>query len=511
MLNLASLLEDSARNYPERIAMVQGDRQLTYSQVDHAARRVASLLASRGIAKGDRVVVACPNIPEFPIIYYGILKAGAVVVPINVLLKADEIEYHLRDAGAKAFFCFAGTPELPLGAEGQAAVERVETCEHFFVIGETDGVGGEPYATATAEASPDFESVLTAETDTSVILYTSGTTGKSKGAELSHSNLTLNALGCNRMFSIVGERQETMLVTLPLFHTFGATVLMNGGFASGAKLVLVPRFSGDVALELMVEHDVTVFAGVPTMYWGLLNALNDQVDVARIKRNLRVAMSGGAALPLQILKEFEERFGVGILEGYGLSETSPVATFNHLGRPTKVGSIGQPLWGVELKLIDDDWNTVSGPDAVGEVAIRGYLIMKGYFNRPEATAEAIRDGWFRTGDLGKIDEDGYAYIVDRAKDMVIRGGFNVYPREVEEVLMRHPAVSLAAVIGIPNDEYGEEIKACVVKVAGDHTTEQELIDYCKDNLAAYKYPRIVEFLPSLPMTSTGKILKRELR
>ena len=398
-----------------------------------------------------------------------------------------------------------------MGEEGLAAFERVPGCEYFFRIGDAEGVGGESLAEALAGTNPAFESVLTAETDTSVILYTSGTTGKSKGAELSHSNLVLNALGCNRMFNIKDAVQETMLVTLPLFHTFGATVLMNGGFASGATLVLVPRFAGDVALELMVKHDVTMFAGVPTMYWGLLNALTDATDVDRIKRNLRVAMSGGAALPLQILEEFKTRFGVGILEGYGLSETSPVATFNHLGRPTKAGSIGQPLWGVEVRIIDEDWNTLTGPDAVGEVAIRGYLIMKGYFNRPEATAEVIRDGWFRTGDLGRRDDDGYFYIVDRAKDMVIRGGFNVYPREVEEVLMRHPAVSLAAVIGVPSDEYGEEIKACIVKVPDNPTTEDELIAYCKEHLAAYKYPRMVEFLPSLPMTSTGKILKRELR
>ena len=511
MLSLATLLEDSARTYPDRIAVIQGDRRLTYAETDALARRVASVLHARGVQRGDRVVLACPNIPEFPVIYYGILKAGAVVVPINVLLKSDEIEYHLTDAGAKAFFCFAGTPELALGKEGREAFDRVPGCESFILIGAADGVEGESYADVIAGGDPGFESVLTAETDTSVILYTSGTTGKPKGAELSHSNLVLNALGCNRMFHTRDESPETMLVTLPLFHTFGATVLMNGGFASAAALVLVPRYSGDLALQLMVEHDVTVFAGVPTMYWGLLNALTESTDVARIKRNLRVAMSGGAALPLQILREFQERFGVGILEGYGLSETSPVATFNHLGRPTKAGSIGQPLWGVEVKLIDDEWNTLTDPDAVGEVAIRGYLIMKGYFNRPEATEAAIKDGWFRTGDLGRMDSDGYFYIVDRAKDMVIRGGFNVYPREVEEVLMKHPAVSLAAVIGVPSDEHGEEIKACIVKVAGDPTTEQELIDYCRENLAAYKYPRMVEFLPSLPMTSTGKILKRELR
>ena len=510
MLSLASLLEDSARNYPDRIALIQGDRQLTYQEVDALARRVASVLAEWGIGAGDRVALACPNLAEFPIIYYGILKSGAVVVPMNVLLKAEEIEYYLRDADARAFFCFAGTPELHLGEEGRAAFESVSTCEHFVLIGAADGVEGDSYAELVAAADPAFDSARTAETDTSVILYTSGTTGQPKGAELSHSNLVLNAIGCNRLFRTTPDRPETMLVTLPLFHTFGATVLMNGGFATAATLVLVPRFTGEIALGLMVEHDVTIFAGVPTMYWALLNALGDGVDVARIQRNLRIAMSGGASLPLQILDDFKSRFGVDILEGYGLSETSPVATFNHLGRPTKPGSIGQALWGVEVRLVDQDWNTITDTDAIGEIAIRGYNIMKGYLNRPEATAAVMHDGWFRTGDLAKQDSEGYFFIVDRAKDMVIRGGFNVYPREVEEVLMRHPAVSLAAVIGVPSQEHGEEIKACIVKVAGDETSEQELIDYCKEHLAAYKYPRIVEFMGSLPMTSTGKLLKRQL-
>ena len=510
MLSLATLLEDSARTYPDRTAIIQGDRRLSYAEVDASARRVAALLAARGIGNGDRVALAIPNIAEFPIVYYGILMAGAVVVPMNVLMKAEEIEYYLRDAGARAFFCFAGTPELPLGAEGRAAFEHAPECEHFILIGQAEGVEGESYGELMAASSPDWDTAVTAETDTSVVLYTSGTTGQPKGAELSHSNLVLNAIGCNRLFQTKAEQPETMLVTLPLFHTFGATVLMNGGFASASTLVLVPRFTGQVALQLMQEHEVTIFAGVPTMYWALLNALDDTVDVARIQRNLRIAMSGGAALPLQILDDFTTRFGIGILEGYGLSETSPVATFNHLGRTTKPGSIGQALWGVEVRLVDFDWNTITDTETIGEIAIRGYNIMKGYLNRPDATAEVMHDGWFRTGDLARQDDEGYFFIVDRAKDMVIRGGFNVYPREVEEVLMRHPAVSLAAVIGIPSEEHGEEIKACIVKNADDPTTEQELIDYCKEHLAAFKYPRVVEFMGSLPMTSTGKLLKRQL-
>lgn len=510
MFSLATLLEDSAHNHPNRVAVIQGDRRLTYREIDEAARRVAGLLLSWGIRPGDRIAVACPNIAEFPILYYGILKAGAVVVPMNVLLKADEITYYLNDSGARAFFCFAGTPELDLGLQGMAGHASASSCEHFVVVGSAPQVVGESFDELMYYATPIDDSVATAENQTSVILYTSGTTGQPKGAELTHSNLVMNALGCNRLFKSSEDRPDTMLVCLPLFHTFGATVLMNAGFASGSTLVLVPKFTGELALALMQEHDVTAFAGVPTMYWALLNSLTDAVNVARIKSNLRLALSGGASLPVQILEDFSRKFGIGILEGYGLSETSPVSTFNHLGRESKPGSIGQALWGIQLRLVDEEWNTLTGEDVIGEIAIRGYNVMKGYLNRPDATAAVMRDGWFRTGDLARVDSEGYYFIVDRAKDMIIRGGFNVYPREVEEMLMRHPAVSLVAVIGVPNDEYGEEIKACVVRNPGVDITERQLIDYCKQAMAAYKYPRIVEFLDVLPMTSTGKILKREL-
>jgi long-chain acyl-CoA synthetase len=341
-----------------------------------------------------------------------------------------------------------------------------------------------------------------------VILYTSGTTGQPKGAELSHANLLLNALTCNRQFGVI--EHEVHLITLPLFHSFGSTVQMNAGIAVGATLVLLPRFDAAKALGLLQQENVTFFAGVPTMYWGLLGALTDDVDVAHIAANLRVAVSGGASLPVEIIRQFKDRFHVQILEGYGLSETSPLATFAEAGRAPRPGSIGVPIWGVECTLVDDDWNLVEGTDTVGEVAIRGHNIMKGYYNRPEATAEVMRDGWFRTGDLARRDEDGYYYIVDRAKDMIIRGGFNVYPREVEEVLMMHSSVSLAAVVGVPHDSHGEEVKAYVVLNSGAETTEQELLAWGKEQMAAYKYPRMVEFVTALPMTSTGKILKREL-
>jgi long-chain acyl-CoA synthetase len=514
MLNLSILLEDSARNHPDRTAVVLGPQRLTYAQLDAAANQVANLLVARGIRPGDKVALSCPNLPYFPVVYYGILKAGAVVVPLNVLLKGREVAYHLNDSDAKAYFCFQGTAELPIGAEGHAGFTQVDGTEHFFVITADPAAaspieGAETLGGALRGMSPVFEPVLLPETDPAVILYTSGTTGQAKGAELSHSNLLLNALTCNRLFNS-RPGVDTHLAVLPLFHSFGSTVNMNAGFATASTLVLLPRFEAAAAVKLLENEAITFFAGVPTMYWGLLNALSDGVDVERIARNLRVAVAGGSSLPVEIIKAVKQRFGVQILEGYGLSETSPVATFSDPDRDPRPGSIGVPIWGVELKLIDGSWNTIEGADEIGEIAIRGHNIMRGYYNRPEATAEVMNNGWFRSGDLGKRDKDGFYYIVDRAKDMIIRGGYNVYPREVEEVLMTHEAVSLAAVIGVPHPSLGEEVKAYIIRKQGATVTEEEMVAWSREQMAGFKYPRMVTFVDSLPMTATGKLLKRAL-
>jgi long-chain acyl-CoA synthetase len=515
VLNLSVFLEDSARRVPDRDALVLGDTRLTYAQVDAMANQVANLLVSRGIEPGDKVALSCPNLPFFPVIYYGILKAGAVVVPLNVLLKGREITYHLGDSEAKAYFCFEGTADLPMGTEGFAGFGNAEGCQDFFLITVDPAApspvdGATTLGTALADQPPVFESVSTEATDTAVILYTSGTTGQPKGAELSHANMVMNALTSNRLFGSVATDHDTHLLTLPLFHSFGQSVNMNAGFSVGATLVLLPRFDAQQAIGSMQRETITFFAGVPTMYWGLLGALTDDVDVDRIAGNLRRAVSGGSAMPVEILRQFQDRFHVQVLEGYGLSETSPVATFSDPDRDARPGSIGVPIWGVEVKLVDEDWKTIDGADQVGEIAIRGHNIMKGYYNRPDATAEVMRDGWFRSGDLARRDEDGFYYIVDRAKDMIIRGGFNVYPREIEEVLMTHEAVSLAAVVGVPHESHGEEIKAFVILDEEAALSPDELVAWCKEQMAAYKYPRIVEITSSLPMTATGKILKREL-
>ena len=510
MTSLAALLDASSRNHPDRTAIVAGDARLTYAQVDAAANQVANLLVDRGVRPGDKVAVSAPNIPAFTVVYYGILKAGATVVPLNILLKAREIAYHLADSDATAYFAYDGTADLPIGVAAREGFELTDSCSTFVPIVADDGAG----LSWLAGQSATFETVERDDDDTAVILYTSGTTGQPKGAELRHRNLRDNALAACEVAGSDATAPDVYLAVLPLFHTFGQTNIQNGAMVMGGTVVMIERFAADVALATILRERVTFFAGVPTMYWGLLQAAGpaEDADGVRLDGLLRIAISGGAALPGEIHKQFKERFGVTILEGYGLSETSPLVSLARYGEEPRVGSIGVPIPGVEMKLINDDWSEVpESPDAVGEIAIKGHNIMKGYYNRPEATAEAIHDGWFRTGDLARKDEDGFYYIVDRSKDMIIRGGFNVYPRELEEVLMEHPAVSLVAVIGVPHESHGEEIKAVVVKNSGhDDVTEETLVAWGKEQFAAYKYPRVVEFRDELPMTSTGKILKREL-
>ncbi|KAJ1684530.1 hypothetical protein LUZ63_020285 [Rhynchospora breviuscula] len=490
--NLAALLDDTADRHPDREAVVLGETHLTYAQVQGAANQVANLLVSRGIEPGDKVALSCPNLPYFTIAYYGILKAGGTVVPLNVLLKAREVAYHLEDSDAKAYFCFQGTEDLPIGAEGHKGFEQVEACTDFFLItadpaGEPTIEGTETMGRAMADQPATFEAVATDEDDTAVILYTSGTTGKPKGAELRHRNMRDNAMSGKDLFGADPENPDTYLCVLPLFHSFGQTVIQNGAFAFGGTVVMLPRFEAKAALSLMLSEKVSFFAGVPTMYWGLLGALadDDSVDVSSLADNLRVAAAGGSALPVEVHKRFQEKFGVTILEGYGLSETSPVASFSKYGADVRAGSIGLPIPGVEMALLEgDSWDEIEWtPEAVGEIAIKGHNVMKGYYDRPEATDEVIQDGWFRSGDLGRRDEDGWYYIVDRSKDMIIRGGYNVYPREIEETLMSHPAVSLAAVIGVPHDSHGEEIKAFVILEKGESVTEDELVAWGKEEMA----------------------------
>jgi long-chain acyl-CoA synthetase len=441
------------------------------------------------------VALLIPNVPEFAVAYYGALYAGCTVVPLNVLLSAPEVRYHLEDSGAKLLVAHPlfDAPAQAGAREAGVALLRAE--------GSGPGTLAE---LAAADPAPALHPTL--PTDTAVILYTSGTTGRPKGAELTHANLLLNsALVVPRLIPVAAG--DVALATLPLFHSFGQTCILNAMLAAGGSVTLLPRFGPKEAFEVMERDRVTLFAGVPTMYFALLHHAPERAyDLS----SLRWCMSGGAAMPVEVMRAFEAKFGVPVLEGFGLSETSPIASFNVPGRPRQPGSIGYPVWGVEMCVLDDEDRPV--PDGErGEICIRGHNVMKGYLGRPDATKEALRSGWFHSGDIGIRDADGSYRIVDRKKDMVIRGGFNVYPREVEEVLFAHPEILEAAVIGVPHESHGEEVKAVVVRRPGSQLRAEDVIAYCRERLAAYKYPRLVEFRDELPKGPTGKILKRELR
>jgi long-chain acyl-CoA synthetase len=432
-----------------------------------------------------------PNVPYFPVVYYGILRAGAVVVPMNVLLKGREVKFYLEDPGAKLVFAWHDFAD----AAEQGAKEAGTECV-LVKPGEFEQLLG--------AAAPAEKVAERAGSDTAVILYTSGTTGTPKGAELTHDNLRRNAELAYGLFDIEGPR--ITLGALPLFHSFGQTCSLNATIYGGGTLSLIPRFDPAKALEIIARDDVTIFQGVPTMYAAMLHDPSaDSADTS----SLKVCASGGAAMPVEVMKAFEEKFGCTILEGYGLSETSPVASFNHPDRERKPGSIGTPIEGVEMKVVDDDGKDVPQGE-VGEIVIKGHNVMKGYWGRDDATKESIKDGWFHTGDMATIDEDGYFFIVDRKKDMIIRGGYNVYPREIEEVLYEHPAVREAAVVGVPDDSLGEEVGAAVALKDGQEASADELRDFVKEQVASYKYPRKIWFVDELPKGPTGKILKREI-
>jgi long-chain acyl-CoA synthetase len=492
VMNLASNVARRAQTDADRAALRLGDDIIPYGRLDEDSARVAGLLHDHGVKPGDRVGIMLPNTPEFALVYYGVLRAGGVVLPMNPLLKAREVSYYLGDSGARLMFGWQA-----FAAETQAGAKQADA--EAIVI----APGG--FGEVLASAQPADEVIDRDGDDTAVILYTSGTTGQPKGAELTHANLVRNAeITQTELLGLTPD--DVIFGGLPLFHAFGQTCTLNTAVASGACLTLLPRFNAEQALRILAEHRVTVFAGVPTMYSALLHVPDrDKYDVSR----LRLCFTGGAAMPAEVLRAFEAAFGCVVLEGYGLSETSPVASFNHPDRERKAGSIGTPIEGVEMRVVDENGNEVPRGET-GEIAIRGHNVMKGYWRRPEATAAAIRDGWFHTGDIGRVDEDGYFSIVDRKKDLIIRGGYNVYPREVEEVMHEHPAVAEVAVIGLPHPDLGEEVGAAVALKPGATASAEELRDHVKRQVAAYKYPRKVWIVDALPKNATGKIVKREI-
>jgi long-chain acyl-CoA synthetase len=481
-MNVSDLMTTSAARHGDRTAIRQEGLALSYTALERASTLAAGLLRSYGVRPGDRVGVMLPNVAQFAVCYYGALRAGAAVIPMNVLLKEREVAFYMADSGARVLFAWHEFADAARAGAPDSEVVVVEPASFDALL-----AGSEPAPMIDRDPG-----------DTAIVLYTSGTTGTPKGAELTHANLTENVDVSVELFGIGPD--AVTLGALPLFHAFGQTCALNATIAAGGSLALLPRFSARTALEIIARDRVTVFAGVPTMYAAMLHHPGES-DTS----SLQVCVSGGAAMPVEVMHAFERRFGCVVLEGYGLSETSPVAAFNRRDRERKPGSIGLPVRGVEMKLVDIK-------EGVGEIAIRGHNVMKGYWNKPEATAAAIdRDGWFLTGDLARVDDDGYFFIVDRKKEMIIRGGFNVYPREIEEVIYEHPDVAEAALVGLPHDELGEEVAAAVVLKPGSQATAEDIKQFVKARVAAYKYPRLVWLEDELPKGPTGKILRREIK
>ncbi|MGW2385110.1 long-chain-fatty-acid--CoA ligase [Streptomyces sp. NPDC001658] len=507
-LSLVSVLADTAIRSPDRTALVSGPERISYGALWLAARRRATVLRERGVGPGDRVALLLPNTPSFPMAYFGVLALGATVVPVNALLKAEEITYILRHSGARLLLC-AGS----LLGEGEPAARRADVplMTVDAEAGDTGRPGPDALDALAADAEPLGTPVSRAPDDIALILYTSGTTGRPKGVLLSHLNLVMN-IDTTALSPFAMEADDVLLGCLPLFHTFGQICGMGTCFRVGATLVLTPRFTPDEALDLMVRERCTVLMGVPTLYLGLLEA------AARDPRRppLTRAYSGGSALPVPVLQDIEATFGCPVYEGYGLTEASPCVAYNQPAWPRRPGTVGRPVRGVEAEIAragSEDRIVLLPPGEVGEIVVRGHNVMTGYLDDPEATAAVLVDGWLRTGDLGVKDAEGCLTIVDRKKDMIVRGGYNVYPREVEEVLARHRSVARVAVVGVPDARYGQEVCAVVVPRPGaapDAALAEEIVDWSRRNMAAYKYPRRVEFAATLPLGPSGKVLKREL-
>ncbi|MFF8880339.1 long-chain-fatty-acid--CoA ligase [Streptomyces flaveolus] len=494
-LSVAAILAENARRRPDKEALVEGDLRLTFAEVWQRARAQAGALVELGVRPGDRVALMAPNTADFPQAYYAIAAAGAVVVPVHLLLSPAEVGHVLTDSGAGLLLVHPAQAETGAAAAREAGVRVV--------------VLGDELGKLAADAEPLPSYVTRDADDPAVVFYTSGTTGVPKGAVLSHFNLVMNAT-VNAFDANDIRPDDIALGALPLFHAFGQTVSLNSTWRAGATLVLLPRFDAARAIELMVREKINTFHGVPTMFVALAAAAAE----AGALPELRVCISGGASLPVAVLERFEEAFGAKIYEGYGLSETSPAAAVNQPVFGAKPGTIGHPLWGVDVEIAraeTEDRVELLPPGELGEVVVRGHNVFSGYLGRPEATAEALVDGWFRTGDLGTKDDEGFLRIVDRKKDVVIRGGYNVYPREVEEVLMRHPGIAQVAVIGLPDELHGEEVCAVVVPAPGATPHGAEITEWSKQHLGKYKYPRRVEFTDALPLGPSMKVLKRELR
>ncbi|MGO8889230.1 MAG: long-chain-fatty-acid--CoA ligase [Streptosporangiaceae bacterium] len=502
--NLATILTETTLAAPDAPVCRIGGTTTTYRELDDLSGRAAAGLREAGLSPGQVVALQLPNIPQFLIAYFGALKAGLVVLPLNPLLMAPELEYHLTDSAAAMLIGFQG-----LHAEAAKACETTGV-PLYLVSADASPLpeGTRPVTELISTApldEPGGDVVALGPDDTAVLVYTSGTTGKPKGAELTHFQLYMNCTVAGGLFG--ARSDDVVLAVLPFFHVFGLSSVINVFVRYGGCLSILPRFQPSAVLDAIEADRCTVIGGVPTM----LHALAQQDITGRDLSALRVAVSGGASLPEDVMRTFEDKYGIEVLEGYGMTETASSCSFNRPG-DRKVLSIGKPLWGVRMRVADSSGRLLPpGREHVGEILIRGHNVMRGYLGRPEATAETLRDGWLHSGDLGYVDEDGFYFIVDRAKDLVIRGGYNVYPREIEEVLYAHPAILEAAVIGKPDERLGEEVVAVVALREGASVSAEEIIAYTRERLAAYKYPREIRFMAELPKGPSGKILKSALR
>lgn len=511
-MNLSTRLQETAKNAAGKTAYYFMGQGTTYAELDGAITKFASGLEKLGVKQGDHVALLLGNSPHFVIGLYGALRLGATVIPVNPIYTADEIGYILNNGDVK--LVVALDMAIPLAEKVHAFLPKVKK----FVFCETSENGisqhnvesltlcskMKSFTEVIASGDLTYQGPELKDDDTAIILYTSGTTGKPKGAMLTHKNLYSNASDVGDYLRM--NDQDRVITTLPMFHVFCLTVALNAPLLSGATLLIAPKFSPKEIFELAKEFEATVFAGVPTMYNFLYQFPEGNPEDFK---SLRLCISGGASLPVALLNNFEKKFNVRVSEGYGLSEASPVTCFNPLDRPRKAGSIGTSILHVENKIVNELGEELP-VGAVGELIVSGPNVMKGYYKMPEETAAAIRNGWLYTGDLARMDEDGYFYIVDRKKDLIIVGGFNVYPREVEEVLYNHPDVVEAAVLGVPDSNLGEAVKCYVVR-KNPNTTEEQLLEYCREHLAKYKVPASIEFLQELPKNTTGKILRRALK
>ncbi|MEO6956306.1 MAG: long-chain fatty acid--CoA ligase [Antricoccus sp.] len=484
------VIDHHAKTAPDRPAVGSPSKQLTYEQLRSQAAQFRTRLVQDGVQRGDRVLLVCPTVPEFPVAYFAILGIGAIAVTVNTMSTIPELSYFVADAGC--------TEILAWHESAKAAVEVANSHQIRLRIIEPI----EPSATSIDETAVSN----VAATDTAVLIYTSGTTGRPKGAMLTHANLV--AVGESYSSALKVTPEDRFGTALPLFHVFGQGSIMNTVFRAGGMYYLLPKFDPISLLEAVRDEQLTVLAGVPTM-WNAMMRANGSMTAADIPA-LRLAVSGGASLPAEIIRGFKERFGALILEGYGLSETTGGGTCTDLSRPPKIGYVGMALPGSGIKIVGTDGNELPTGE-VGEILLRGPMVMSGYWNKPEATAKDLRDGWFHTGDLGSVDQDGDLRIVDRLKELIIRGGYNVYPREVEEVLYEHPDVREVAVIGVPDEHFGEEILAVLALEQPQSFDADAMTAWIKERLSAYKVPRRYRIVDELPKGPTGKILKRAIK